>query len=724
MSLQDIPQVEISSTDASALTAAVGWMAAYHGRPFSDTALKSRLPEGLDGRDAEGAIRFLEAIGLKSRLLDRPVHRVDPGSLPALVLPTSGQPLVLAAVDLKKSNAEFVDPVTLERQTVSLNQLDDRQRGQVLLVTPKEAVTASRLSPDAVQIDPARDHWLWSELGRHKSAWVQVALAALGVNLAGLALPIFVMNVFDRVIPNLAFVTLMTLAIGVGLALLLDMVLRLLRSAIIQRVSRRADLSIASKLFNYALRQRILSRSGGAAGAITTLRDFEVVRDFFTSSTLVALIDLLFIGLFLFVLTLIVGPLAWVPICAIPLMLIIAILAQVPISRSARETQQMNVKRNVVLIETLSGLETVKSIGAEPVLQREWENAVAASSRVTAQTRNWSAFTGSATAFIQQLVSAGIICWGVFLVSEGSISLGALVAANILAGRILAPLAGIAQTIFRANFAIWSMRSINAFVQTEMEQQSVLRSSLKVQTGRVRLEGVSFSYPDAKVPALSDISLEFEAGTTTALLGRIGSGKSTLGKVINGIYTPQQGSILVDGYEIAQYEPAELRAGIGYLPQDPVLFTGTLRENLLMGAADASEAEIARALNLAGLGEFVAQLPEGLNFFAGERGERLSGGQRQALSLARLLLRRPKFLFLDEPTNAMDHQTEAIVIERLRTLQQEGVGLVLSTHRMSLAALAERFVVLEQGRVAMNGPKDLVMQQLTGAATARQQGGG
>mgnify|MGYP001824743895 CR=1 FL=1 len=671
----------------------------------------------------DAAVRALDATGLKARALDRPVTRIDTGSLPALIFDADGRARLLLGLDTRADTAEVYDPVSRDAKTLSVAQLRAETK-QSLLVAPKEAVVTSRLSPDAVAIDPEQSHWLWSELRRHKGAWAQVALAALGVNLAGLALPIFVMNVFDRVIPNLAFVTLMTLAIGVVLAMVLDLFLRMLRSAIIQRVSRRADLSIASKLFGYALRQRILARSGGAAGAITNLRDFEIVRDFFTSSTLVALIDLVFIGLFLFVLWVIVGPLAWVPMAAIPVMIVIAVLAQIPISRAARQTQQMNVKRNVVLIETLSGLETIKSIGAEPVVQREWENAVAASSRVTAQTRNWSTFTGSATALVQQLVSAGIICWGVFLVSEGAVSLGALVAANILAGRILAPLAGIAQTIFRANFAIWSMRSINNFVETEMEQSSMQRSGLRVNQGRVRLQNISFAYPEAKVHALRDISLEFEPGTTTALLGRIGSGKSTLGKVLNGIYLATEGTVLVDGYEIAQYDPAELRAGIGYLPQDPVLFTGTIRENLVMGMPDASEDDILRALDLAGIGDFVAQLPEGTNFFVGERGERLSGGQRQSISLARLLLRRPSFMFLDEPTNAMDHQTEAVVIERLQRLQREGVGMVLSTHRMSLAAIAERFVVLEKGQVAMNGPREHVMRQLTGAAPTALRGEG
>lgn len=691
----------------------VAWLARHHGRPFVRSGVIGRLPQGTELRGVDGLLRALDVVGLKARSVQRKITDLDRGSLPVVLIPKSGPPVLLVRLEDRPRTAVTVDPSTGSPDRIPVRGLKRQLTGEVILVTSKEAVTASRLSPDALKLVPNDRHWLWSELGRHKAAWLQVFLAAFGVNLAGLALPIFVMNVFDRVIPNLAFVTLVTLAIGVGLALGLDLLLRLLRSAIIQRVSRRADLALASRLFQLALTQRILARKGGASGAITNLRDFELVRDFFTSSTLIALIDLAFVGIFLTVLTMIVGPLAWIPIAAIPVMIAIAVMAQVPIARAARQAQQMSLKRNQVLIEALTGLETVKSVGAEPVLLREWENAVAASSRVTAQTRNWANFTGSATVLVQQAVSAGIICLGVFLVAQGTVTIGALIAANIMAGRILAPLAGITQTIFRANFAIWSMRSISQFVQTELEPQSALRSDLQVQSGRVELRGITFFYPDTQSPAISGFSAEFEPGTTTALLGRIGSGKSTMGRLINGLYQPQEGTLLIDGHEVAQYEPAALRAGIGYLPQDPLLFTGTIRENVTLGLPDASDEEIMRALHLAGIEAFVAALPEGLGYFVGEKGERLSGGQRQALSLARLLIRRPKFLFLDEPSNAMDHQSEALLIERLRLLQKKGVGLILSTHRMSLAALAERFIVIEQGRKLLDGPRAQVLQQLS-----------
>ena len=694
----------------------VAWMARHHDQPFLETGVRARLPDDIWLQEDGGLLRALEEVGLRARRIKRAVHRIDPGALPAVLLTRDVPPLILVGLDPKAKAAAVVDPETGISEDLPIRALKRRLTGSIILVTPVEAPTQSRLSPAAQQIAPDGGHWLWSELARHKSAWFQVFLAALGVNLAGLALPIFVMNVFDRVIPNLAFVTLITLALGVALALGLDLLLRLLRSTIIQRVSRRADLALASRLFQLALAQRILKREGGASGAITNLRDFEVVRDFFTSSTLVSIIDLAFIGVFLAVLTIIVGPLAWVPIIAIPVMLTIAVLAQLPIGRAARKAQQMTLKRNQVLIESLTGLETVKSIGAEPVLQREWENAVAASSRVTAQTRNWSNFTASAAVLVQQSVSAGVICLGVFLVSEGTVSLGALIAANILAGRILAPLAGIAQTIFRANFALSSMRSITKFLDTEVERKSGLRSDLAVREGRVELRGVTFTYPEAKTPALREVSASFEPGSVTALLGRIGSGKSTLGRVINGIYPPEAGTLLVDGHEITQYDPAVLRSGIGYLPQDPVLFTGTLRENVTLGTYRATDDDVMRALYLAGIDAFVAGLPEGLDYYAGEKGERLSGGQRQAISLARLLIRKPKFLFLDEPTNAMDHEAEARTIARLREVQAEGVGMLLSTHRMSLAGIADRYLVIDAGRVVMDGPKDDVIRRLNAAA--------
>jgi ATP-binding cassette subfamily C protein LapB len=549
--------------------------------------------------------------------------------------------------------------------------------------------------------------------------WAQVLVAALCLNTLSLALPIFVMNVYDRVIPNLAFVTLWTLATGVVIALALDLVIRTVRSNVLETIGRRVDVKVASSLFAQAMNAQLLARPGGAAGIASTIRDFEVVREFFASSTFVAIIDVLFIGIFVAVLYVIVGPIAIVPLLAVPVVMVLALIAQVPLGRSAAKAQQIATKRHVVLIESLTGIETIKTLNAEPVMQREWENAVAASSQINGRTRFWSNMATNGTMLVQQAVSVIIIVWGVFLVSNGQITIGGLIAANILAGRVLAPLGTIAQTIFRAQYAFKSMAALTRFMGLPVERDSAVKSDLRVSKGGVGVQSVTFTYPEAQVPALRDLSFSVAPGEVVAVLGKVGSGKTTTGKLITGLLKPDSGTVLVDGVALSQYDPAELRSGIGYLPQDPELFTGTLRENLVIGVPGASDSAIQTALYFAAMDDFVAQVPQGLDLFIGEQGSRLSGGQRQGLALARLLLRQPRLLFLDEPTNAMDQRMEAAVIARLQDLNRSGTGLILCTHRQSLAAIADRLIVMDQGRAVLDGPRADVLEKLRQAAVAK-----
>jgi ATP-binding cassette subfamily C protein LapB len=593
-----------------------------------------------------------------------------------------------------------------------MRELRRRVSRQVMLVTPAEDSASGRLSPDTRSATERPTHWFWGPVRANWGNWAQVLLAALLVNLLTLALPLFVMNVYDKVIPNLAFVTLGTLAIGVAIALLLDLVVRTIRANILENISRRVDIKVAARLFDQAMQVRLLNRPGGPAGIASTIRDFEVVREFFASATFIALIDLAFIGIFIAVLYVIVGPLAWVPLLAVPLVLALSLAAQIPIGRSAAQAQRMATKRQVVLVESLASIETIKSLNAEPVMQREWESAVAASSQINGRTKFWSNVATNGAQAVQQAVSIGIIVWGVFLVSDGLITLGGLIAANILAGRVLAPLGTVAQTIFRAQYAFKSLAALNRFMALPVDRTPVVTSDLRVRAGALSLQSVELTYPEAQAPALKDVSLEVPAGACVALLGKVGSGKTTVGKVIAGLLPADSGLVQIDGIDISQYDLAELRRAIGYLPQTPELFTGTLRENLLIGAPDASDAALHKALYDAAMDEFVKDTPHGLDVFIGEQGNRLSGGQKQGIALARLLLRRPKMLFLDEPTNAMDQRMETQVVDRLRALHAAGTGLILCTHRQSLSAMADRLVVMDQGRVVMDGPRGDVMARL------------
>ncbi|MDW3181611.1 type I secretion system permease/ATPase [Roseobacter sp.] len=703
--------------------AVIAWLAQAFDQPFSADAVSARLSHGAALSDPQDLARALEAIGLTSRLVLRDPSAVDAIALPFLVWRTSGQLLIVQGLGKNGKTAHVVDPAQgpLE-QEVPLRKLRKEIRPELMLVTRSADRAGAMLSPDAAQAGPQRGHWFWAPVRANWGNWAQILVAALLLNLMTLALPLFVMNVYDKVIPNLAYVTLWTLAIGVGIALLLDLVMRTIRANILENIGRRVDLKVAATLFQQAMNTRLLDRPGGAAGIASTIRDFEVVREFFASATFVALIDLLFIGIFVAALYLIVGPIALVPLLAVPVVLLIAIAAQLPLGRSAGRAQQMATKRHVVLVESLAGIETIKSLNAEPLMQREWDAAVAASSQINGRTKFWSNVATNGTMLVQQLVSVLIIVWGVFLVSDGVITVGGLIAANILAGRVLAPLGTIAQTIFRAQYAFKSLAALNRFMALPVEQGPAVKSDAHIKKGALALDAVSLTYPGAARPALKDLSFTVAQGECVALLGRVGSGKTTAGKVLAGLIQPDSGTVLIDGIALPQYEPAELRRGIGYLPQTPELFTGTLRENLVIGQQNASDEEIARALYFAAMDEFLAEAPEGLDMFIGEQGKHLSGGQKQGVALARLLLRRPKTLFLDEPTNAMDQRMQTLIIDRLAELNKTGVGMVICTHRQSLAAMAERLIVMDQGRTVLDGPRADVLDKLRAMGAARAKG--
>lgn len=693
------------------------WLARYHGRPWSPEAVRARMPVGLDGRNPEDLARTLATVGLKSRLVLRKLRQIDPAVLPCILFDRDSGPVLLLGFSPDRRNARILDPESdAPEREIPLRKLSRRVGREVMLTSVRDDLVDRRLETKTK--DQSR-HWFWGQMRDNRAGWTQVVIAALLINMLGLALPIFVMNVYDKVIPNLAYVTLWTLAIGVALAIGLDLALRSLRTGVLETVGRRLDTGIAATLFSHALSVRVADRPGGAAGLASHIRDFEAVREFFGSASFLSLIDLLFIGIFIFVLYILVGPLALVPLIAVPMVLVLAILAQLPMGRAAGTAQMLAGRRQAVLVESLMGLETIKTLNAEPVMQREWDRASANTARISGRSRFWSSFAASGTQMIQQGVSVAIIVWGVYLVAEGQITIGALIAANILAGRALAPLGTIAQTIFRAHYALRAMSALSQFMKVTPERSPEVLSSARVSEGATKLSDITYRYPGAGQDALQSVTFDIAKGECIAILGRVGSGKSTLGKLMCGLLAPDSGTLLIDKRSAGQYDPAELRAGVGYMPQEPELFTGSLRENLVIGRPHASESEIETALHQAAMDRFVADDPAGLDRFIGERGAQLSGGQRQGLALARLLLRQPKLLFLDEPTNAMDRDMEAEVVGKLRELNHAGTGLVLCTHRPALADLASRWMVIDRGRKILDGPRDTVVAQLKQAAASR-----
>ena len=700
------------------LLACLEYVARGFGKPFSRASVMSGLPLGGDILTVDLLPRAAERVGLNARLVRRKVRQVPAIVAPFIVLLDSGDACVVVAKRAGGKQLTVVFPsYSNDARSVKTADLEAEATGYLFYLTP-ELRSGDLLRPRGSQVDQDK-HWFWPAVRRFWPSWVQIVIAALVINLLGLALPLFVMNVYDRVIPNLAIPTLWALAAGVVIALMFDFLLKQLRAHILDRTGRRVDMKVAASLFEHAMAVSMAERSGPAGAIANQIREFESVRDFFTSSSIVAITDFLFIGVFILVLLAIVGPIAYVPLLAVPVVLIATLLIQIPLSRAVRSTQVQASQRHSILVEGLVGTETIKAVSGEGVMQRRWEDAIAATARANSKVKFWSSSAVMFTASVQQAVSVIIIVWGVFLVSDSVITIGGLIAANILAGRVLAPLGNIAMTLARAQQAFSAMRDLNVFMRLKTDRNNEIAHGRTVEHGKVEFKDVCFSYPGSQTEVLRDVSFKIYPGERVGLIGRVGSGKTTIGKLLAGLYSPQRGTVLMDDIDARGFEAADLREGVGFVSQEPELFMGTLRENLTLGRPTATEHEIAAAMRVAGADEIAAAHPLGLGMPIGERGSGLSGGQRQAVALARMLIRMPRVLFLDEPSSAMDTVTEAALIEHLEAESYRGQTFLICTHRSSFLKLVDRLLVVEGGRIVADGPKDDVLRALEMSAAGR-----
>jgi len=555
--------------------------------------------------------------------------------------------------------------------------------------------------------------WLSGPLRKNRSLYIKVGVAAAMINFFSLIVALFTMTVYDRVVPNNAMESLIGLTIGLAFVLVFDFVLKLLRSYFVDVAGARVDRDIGRTVFNRILAMRLdLGRrsTGGLAGLV---REIETLRDFFASATLTTLVDLPFIVITLVAIAMIGGNLVFVPLALIPLVVISALVSQPIMKRLASRTLGEALGKQAVLVETIGSLETVKSSNAGPMLERRWDAAMKGHSQAALRQRITSNVSINIAGSAQTMAYTGIVIFGVFAIANQTLTMGGLIACSILAGRAVAPLGAIAGLLTRINAARTAYQQIDELMQRPSEgPQSGPGLTPKSVDGGIEFRDVDFRYPGAAELALRGVSLRVEPGEHVGLVGPVGSGKSTIAKLLIGLYPPTSGIVMVDGNDIRQLSPEALRAKVGALLQDNVLLTGSIRENILLGREDVDDEEMIRASKVAFAHDFIATMPNGYEVELADRGEGLSGGQRQAIAMARALAGRPPVLIFDEPTSAVDVETEARLMANFR---QEFAGrtLILITHRPSLLGLVDRVVLMSRGRIVMDGTPENITRNVT-----------
>jgi ATP-binding cassette, subfamily C, bacterial LapB len=696
------PETQNEAERETSLILAVQQLFALHGIAFSSGAVRD-LPELIgDSFDPAAALSAIRHVGFEASFGELAVKDMVAAHCPFIGFAKDGLAVVVESISdtgeaLLRTSAGVVH--------MSRSELEARLQRHVLL--------ARRVHQSAKP--KGRDDWFWGSFSQSKWLYAQVLAAATVTNFLGLSTSIFIMVVYDRVVPNEAIESLIALTIGVVIALAFDFAIKTLRSQFVDRAGKRADLRMSRLIFDKILNMRIDNRSQKAGAMASIVREFDTLREFFTSATLIALVDLPFIFFFIWVIYLIAGPLAWVPLIAVPVVIAAGLVIQPFLARIAKGAMQSNMSKQGVLVETLNGLETVQATGSGRLMRRRFEEASDAQSDLGLRNRLLSQFAINSAASVQQMAQIATIFYGVFLIQDGIITMGAMIAAVILGGRTLSPLSQLASAMSRANGAQQAYRSLSSVMREDQDETDGLRPRLSRPhlSGCVELKNVSYTFPGAKAPIIRNLSLKIPSGQKVALVGRMGSGKSTLGRLMAGLIEPTEGAVMIDGVDIRQIDRSDLRRNVGVMLQESWLFSGTIKENLQMGFAEYGDAHLLDIARRAGVDDFVANHPQGYDMMLKERGEGLSGGQRQSINLARAMLHDPSLLILDEPTSSMDAASEKFVLARL--IEWAGHRTIVAiTHRNSILEMVERVLVIEQGSVLADTTPEQLKAQARG----------
>ena len=680
----------------------------YFGSPCSSESLAAGLPLSASVLTPDLVPQAAGRAGLTAKLTRKGLDQVSPIFLPCILLLKDKKACLLREIDFDKDRAVIQLPETGGEQVLSIEELEAIYVGYLFLVKQQYR---GDMGFDVHQHDTS-SHWLVQTLKDSAPIYRDALIASVLVNIFALVSPLFIMNVYDKVVPNLAFASLWVLAIGAGIAYIFDFIMRQLRAYLIDVAGKKVDIIVSSRLFAKAIGIPLEKRAPSVGGMAKQLGEFDSIREILTSATITTLVDLPFAIFFMVIIYVVAGDLAIIPLIGSIIIIGYTLIVQPKLKAAIEESNKFSSLKHGHLIESLASLESIKSSGAEGLIQKSWQQMIGHTANWQLKSKKLSTSVTNLANFTVQLSVVCVVILGVYRVADNAISMGGIIAAVILSSRAISPMAQLAGLMTRGNHTASALRQLDEIMaqEDEFENKGHLVSRQRLE-GRINADHISFSYPGSEKPVLHTMSLNIKPGERIAIIGRNGSGKSTLAKMLVGLYQPTTGSLRYDGLDSAQIHPTDLRRNFGYLPQDITLFHGSIRDNILFGARQVSEHQLIRAVQLSGINLFTDLETEGLDQQVGEGGQSLSRGQRQTVALARATLNDPPVLLMDEPTASLDARAEKQFIRAMQNVSRDRTLLII-THKMHLLKLVDRIIVLDRGHLIADGPKDEVLDKL------------
>jgi ATP-binding cassette subfamily C protein LapB len=678
----------------------------YYQRATSKESLVNGLSIFGEVMDVKNFVIASKKVDLISKLVSREkIENISVYTLPAVILTKEYESMVLLDYNIEKNVASVIIPeLNLGETTIPLDELNNLYTGKVIIIKPAYNFE-NRVAKEVSITEPKK--WFWGTMKKNKEFYVRIVVASIFINIFVLALPLFIMNVYDRVLPNNAIESLWALTIGVFIVFIFDFVLKTIRSYYIGKASKRADIIMSNKIFDHLLNLRVNSKPASTGMFVNRLQSFEAIKEFFTTATITTLVDIPFLFIFVAIMFYIGGPLGWVPVITIIITIGFSFFIQKIIKKSVLKAVKEDQLKQTTLNETVTGLEIIKSVRGQNRMKTHWDKSLGQTAYFGEKSQLLSQAASNFTELIIKSSNIVVVVLGVFLAVNGDMTMGGIVASMMLNRRAVAPASKIVDMVIKYDKTVIALKNIDDIMNLEVEKDHKVYLSRPHLNGNIEFQDVSFSYKNQNYEVLKNVNLKINEGEKVAILGKIGSGKSTLIKMIQNLYVPTKGSVLIDNTDVRQIDPVDLRKAIGVVPQESFLFMGSVKDNITIGDPFATDEEVLAASKIAGVHDFLGKHEAGYDFIVGERGEGLSGGERQSITLARALVGNPSFLIFDEPTNSMDKQTEKEFIRKLKDILVDQTVIIV-THKLSLLSLVDRVIVLDNGKIIADGPKEKV----------------